>query len=41
MSWCAPGTVAQPAPTLAFSARPITAANPGRLVKLPDPSRSK
>jgi hypothetical protein len=29
--------VAQPAPTLAFSAEPITAHNPGRLVKMPDP----
>jgi hypothetical protein len=37
VSWCAPGTVAQPAPALAVSAKPITAANPGRLVKLPDP----
>ena len=38
MSWSAPGTVAQPAPTLAWSTRPITDANPGRLIKLPDPS---
>src|SRR5690349_12009222 len=37
VSWSAPGTVAQPAPTLAFSAQPITAHNPGRLVKMPDP----
>jgi hypothetical protein len=37
VSWSAPGTVAQPAPTLAFSARPITAHNPGHLVKMPDP----
>ena len=37
MSWSAPGTVAQPAPVLAFSTRPISAANPGWLVKLPDP----
>jgi Purple acid Phosphatase, N-terminal domain len=37
VSWSAPGTVAQPAPTLAFSAEPITAHNPGRLVKMPDP----
>ena len=37
VSWSAPGTVAQPAPTLAFSTRPITADNPGWLVKLPDP----
>jgi hypothetical protein len=27
----------QPAPTLAFSTRPITAGNPGWLVKMPDP----
>ena len=38
VSWSAPGTVPQPAPVLAYSARPITAANPGRLIKLPDPS---
>jgi purple acid phosphatase-like protein/calcineurin-like phosphoesterase family protein len=37
VSWSAPGTVAQPAPTLAFSAQPITAGNPGHLVKMPDP----
>jgi alkaline phosphatase D len=37
VSWSAPGTVAQPAPTLAYSSSPISAANPGRLVKLPDP----
>src|SRR6201999_1410157 len=37
VSWSAPGTVAQPAPTLSFSTRPITAGNPGWLVKLPDP----
>ena len=40
MSWSAPGTVAQPAPTLAFSAQPIAAHNPGRLVKMPDPKPS-
>ncbi len=38
VSWSAPGTVAQPAPTLAFSTRPVTAGNPGHLVKLPDPA---
>jgi Purple acid Phosphatase, N-terminal domain/Calcineurin-like phosphoesterase len=37
VSWSAPGTVAQPAPVLAFSTRPITARNPGWLIKLPDP----
>jgi Purple acid Phosphatase, N-terminal domain/Calcineurin-like phosphoesterase len=37
VSWCAPGTVPQPAPTLAVSTEPITAGNPGWLIKLPDP----
>ncbi len=37
VSWSAPGTVPQPAPVLAVSARPITAGNPGRPIKLPDP----
>jgi len=37
VSWSAPGTVPQPAPVLAVSAKPITAGNPGRLIKLPDP----
>ena len=37
VSWWAPGTVAQPAPTLRYSTHPITEANPGHLVKLPDP----
>src|ERR1700759_5594209 len=37
VSWWAPGTVAQPAPTLRYSAQPITEANPGHLVKMPDP----
>jgi len=37
VSWFAPGTVAQPAPTLRYSTAPITEANPGHLVKLPDP----
>jgi hypothetical protein len=37
VSWSAPGTVPQPAPTLAVSAKPITAGNPGWLIKLPDP----
>src|SRR6478736_3540274 len=37
VSWSAPGTVAQPAPPPAVSAHPITAHNPGRLVKMPDP----
>jgi hypothetical protein len=37
VSWSAPGTVAQPAPTLAYSTSPITATYPGRLIRLPDP----
>jgi alkaline phosphatase D len=37
VSWSAPGTVAQPAPTLRYSAEPITEANPGHLIKMPDP----
>jgi Purple acid Phosphatase, N-terminal domain/Calcineurin-like phosphoesterase len=37
VSWSAPGTVAQPAPVLSFSTQPISAHNPGWLVKLPDP----
>ena len=37
VSWFAPGTVAQPAPVLAISTRPITKANPGKLVRLPAP----
>jgi alkaline phosphatase D len=38
VSWSAPGTVAQPAPTLAYSTAPITAHNRGHLVKLPQPA---
>jgi hypothetical protein len=38
VSWAAPGTVAQPAPTLAYSTQPITAENPGRIVTLPVPA---
>src|ERR1700722_13802582 len=37
VSWCAPGMVPQPTPTLAVSTGPITAGNPRRLIKLPDP----
>jgi len=37
VSWSAPGTVPQPAPTLAFSTRPITATNPGAVIRLPEP----
>jgi Purple acid Phosphatase, N-terminal domain/Calcineurin-like phosphoesterase len=38
VSWLAPGTVAQPAPTLAYSTSPITGANPGTVVTLPEPA---
>src|ERR1700759_1564495 len=37
VSWSAPGTVAQPAPTLRYSTEPITEHNPGHLIKLPAP----
>jgi alkaline phosphatase D len=37
VSWSAPGTVAQPAPTLRYSTEPITEARPGHLIKMPDP----
>jgi hypothetical protein len=37
VSWAAPGTVAQPAPTLAYSRHPITAENPGKVIPLPTP----
>jgi hypothetical protein len=37
VTWMAPGEVPQPAPTLAYSASPITAANPGRVISLPEP----
>ncbi len=35
VSWSAPGTVAMPAPTLAYSSSPITLENPGTIVALP------
>src|SRR6476660_9669416 len=38
VSWSAPGTVAQPAPTLAYSTSPITAGHRGQVVKLPRPA---
>jgi len=38
VSWSAPGTVAQPAPSLAISTRPITREHPGELIKLPEPA---
>ena len=37
VSWAAPGTVRQPAPTLAYSTEPITKHNPGKLIHLPEP----
>lgn len=37
VSFSAPGSVPMPAPVLAYSTAPITAANPGALVFLPDP----
>jgi hypothetical protein len=37
VSWAAPGSVPQPAPTLAYSARPITEHNPGKVIHLPQP----
>ena len=38
VSWLAPGTVAQPAPTLRYSKSPISATNPGTLIELPAPT---
>jgi Purple acid Phosphatase, N-terminal domain/Calcineurin-like phosphoesterase len=37
VSWSAPGTVPQPAPTLTYSTAPISPFNPGRTVSLPEP----
>ncbi len=37
VSWAAPGTVAQPAPSLAFSDLPLSAANLGHVITLPQP----
>jgi phosphodiesterase/alkaline phosphatase D-like protein len=39
VSWLAPGTVAQPAPTLAYSRSPIGHGNPGRVIQLPEPKQ--
>ncbi len=36
VSWSAPGTVPMPAPTLAYSTRPISATNRGRVIGLPE-----
>ncbi|MCL2582796.1 MAG: fibronectin type III domain-containing protein [Streptosporangiales bacterium] len=38
VSWSAPGTREQPAPALAYSTKPITAGNPGTVVRLPKPA---
>jgi purple acid phosphatase-like protein/calcineurin-like phosphoesterase family protein len=38
VSWSAPGTVRQPAPTLAYSKKPLTPQNPGKVIRLPQPS---
>lgn len=38
VSWSAPGTKEQPAPVLAYSTKPITADNPGTVVRLPKPA---
>jgi hypothetical protein len=38
VSWLAPGSVPQPAPKLAYSTKPITAHNLGKVVHLPLPS---
>jgi hypothetical protein len=37
VTWFAPGSVSQPAPTLAYSPFPVTKANPGLVVQLPEP----
>jgi hypothetical protein len=37
VSWLSPGEVPAPAPTLAYSPRPITAANRGRVITMPEP----
>ena len=37
VSWAAPGTVAQPAPSLTFSDQPLSAENPGHVIRLPEP----
>jgi len=37
VTWFSPGSVPQPAPTLAYSRFPITTANPGRVIQLPEP----
>src|ERR1700735_2781924 len=36
VSWSAPGTVPMPAPTLAYSTRPISATNRGTVIGLPE-----
>jgi Purple acid Phosphatase, N-terminal domain/Calcineurin-like phosphoesterase len=37
VSWAAPGTVAQPAPSLTFSSLPLSSENPGQVIRLPEP----
>src|ERR1700691_3335622 len=37
VSWAAPGTAAQPAPSLTISDRPLSAENPGHVITMPDP----
>ena len=37
VSWLSPGEVPAPAPSLSWSARPITAGHPGRTIELPEP----
>ncbi len=37
VTWMSPGEVPQPAPSLAYSNRPITAGSPGRVIQLPQP----
>ncbi|MBO0819618.1 MAG: metallophosphoesterase family protein, partial [Nocardiopsaceae bacterium] len=38
VSWSAPGTVAQPAPALRYSPKPLSESNPGTTVRLPRPA---
>lgn len=37
VSWAAPGTVKQPAPSLVFSDRPLSGENRGHVIRLPEP----
>ena len=38
VSWSSPGTVPMPAPALAYSTRPISATNRGKVIALPEPT---